>query len=520
MSSATRVVKNTIFLYCRIAVNILIALYSTRLVLDALGVEDFGIYNLVAGSIAMLTFLNSAMAEATQRFMAYAHGEGNVEKQIKIFNVSAILHLLIALLIVLILELAGYFLFKGVLEIPEDRVKVAKLVYQFMIASTFFTILKVPFDAVLNSNENMFWVALLGIISSICRLGIAIYIVYTNLDSLVVYGLLMALLSIVMISTTMTYCYKKYQEVRFRLISHFDSKLFKEMTSFASWTLLSHSAWIIASQGTAVVLNSFFGVAINAAQGVANQVSGQLANLSNTMHNALNPVIIKSEGRKDRRKMLEASMFGNKISFFIIALFSIPLIIEMPYVLGLWLKDVPEFAVVFCRLSLIRLQVGAITHTFYVAIGAIGKIKKDAIWEALIFTSILPISYLAFQLGASPEAIYLTFIFAFVGISIVRVYFLNRLGGLSVAYFMKNSVLRCYAVFFSSFFIATIPLLFQNDGLLRFIIVLLASSFTFFITTFAFGLNKEENRQILNVVNRLTKNKIRAFSFKAKLARQ
>ena len=503
MDTAIRVAKNTLFLYVRIVVNVLISLYSTRIILDALGVEDFGIYNLVAGAIAMLTFLNSAMAEASQRFMSYAHGEDNTIKQLHIFNVSATMHILIAIVVSIILEIAGYFLFSGILEIPESRVGVAKIIFQFMVISTFFTILKVPYDAVLNARENMLLIAILGILQAFIKLGIAIYISYSKFDSLIAYGLLMALLSILMIAISMIYCHSKYGEVKLNLVSRFEKKLFKEMLSFASWTLLSHSAWIITSQGASVVLNSFFGVAINAAQGIANQISGQLANLSNTMHNALNPVIIKSEGKNDRPKMLEASMFGNKISFFVICFFSIPLIVEMPYVLGLWLKDVPEYAVVFCRLSLIRLQVGALTHTFYVAIGAIGRIKKDAIWESIVFISILPLSYVMYRFGASPQAIYKNLIVAFIGISIIRVYFLNRLGGLSVAYFMKNIVLRCLFVYLVTIIIAGIPGLFQEDGLLRLMTVSFFSSLSFFIVVFSLGLNGVERVQVMMVMKGL-----------------
>jgi O-antigen/teichoic acid export membrane protein len=499
---ASRVARNTGFLYVRIFINIFISLYSTRIVLDALGVEDFGIYNLVAGVIGMLAFLNSAMAEASQRFMAFAHGEQDIEKQKRIFNVSIILHLLIAVAVFLILEIAGYYLFKGVLEIPAERVKTAKIVYQFMLVSTLFSIIRVPYDAVLNAHENMFVVALIGITNSVIKLGIALYVAYTSFDKLIMYGLLMALLAVAMIAALYFYCHFKYKEVKFGLRVYFDKLLFREMGGFAGWTFLGQAAYVITMQGTTVVLNSFFGVIVNAAQGIANQVSNQLKEFSVTMQQALNPVIVKREGKKDRHKMLEAAMFGNKISFFVLSFLSIPLLIEMPNVLNIWLKDVPEFAVIFCRLQLLRIIVGSLTQSFYVALGAIGKIKNYTIWESSIFVMVLPISYLMFKLGAPPEMIYINLVFLGIAVQIVRIFFLKRLGGLSIRMFLKNVVLRSSLVFVIAFSIASVPLFLFADNLLRVLLVIVASSVPFLAATYFVGFNNIERKQVFDIIYR------------------
>lgn len=505
MDVAKRVAKNTGFLYARIVINILISIYSTRLILDALGIEDFGIYNLVGGAIAIFGFLNSAMAEATQRFMSFAQGEKDLDKQKRIFNVSVVLHFLIAIAIVILLEIAGYFLFNGILEIPEERMYVAKLVYHFMVANTFFTIIKVPYDAILTAHENMFLIAVLGIIHSVIKLGIAIYITYTVYDQLIAFGLLMALLSIFVIVLSYIYCHVKYEEVTLNFNRYLDKKIFREMGSFASWSLLGHAAYVITMQGTSIVLNIFFGVAINAAQGVANQVSNQLKGFSSTMLKALNPVIVKKEGENNREKMLEASMFGNKISFFVLSFLTIPLFIEMPYILDLWLKDVPEYAVIFCRLSLLRMPLSLLTETFYVAIGAIGRIKQSAFWESMIFTSVLPFSYLMYKFDASPETIYINLILMTIGLSIARVFFLNRLGGLSVKLFLKNIVSRCIGVFIVTFILASIPFLTMNEGFIRLVIVSFISAISFIALMYTVGFNTIEKNQILAVIKSFTK---------------
>lgn len=500
MNVAKRVAKNTGFLYARIIINILISLYSTRLILDALGIEDFGIYNLIGGAIALFGFLNSAMAEATQRFMSFAQGENDMSKQKSIFNVSVVLHFVIAITIVLLLEIAGYFLFGGILDIPEERINVAKLVYQFMVVSTFFTILKVPYDAILTAHENMLLIAVLGVIHSILKLGIAIYITYTIFDQLIVFGLLMAILSVLVIILSYIYCHIKYEEVTFNFNRYLNISLFREMGSFASWSLLGHTAYVITMQGTSIILNMFFGVAVNAAQGVSNQVSNQLKGFSSTMLKALNPVIVKREGGNDREKMLEASMFGNKISFLVLSLLTIPLFVEMPYILDLWLTEVPEFAVIFCRLSLLRMPLGLLTETFYVAIGAIGKIKQSVIWESSIFISVLPISYALYKIGASPEIVYINLVIMTIAISIARVFFLNKLGGLSIRTFLINIAFRCISVFLLTLVLTSIPFKLMEEGIIRLLLVSTTGIITFLILTYFVGFNTIEKSQIKKVI--------------------
>ena len=253
-------------------------------------------------------------------------------------------------------------------------------------------------------------------------------------------------------------------------------------------------------QGTTVVLNTFFGVVINAAQGIANQVSNQIKNFLGTMQTALNPVIIKRESKKDRARMLEASMFGNKIAFFVLAFMSIPLLIEMQSILNIWLKDVPEFAVIFCRLQLIRLIIGALTQSFFVAIGAIGNIKKYSIWESVLFISVLPASYILFSRGASPEVIYFIMILAGSLIGVVRVYFLNKLGGLSVSMFLKNIVLRSIGVFILTFGVASVPLFMKDAEIWRLLLVLAGSSGSLLLFGYYFGFNLVEKKQLKDVL--------------------
>ncbi|MFI1772470.1 MATE family efflux transporter [Thalassobellus citreus] len=497
MQQAKRVAKNTGILYVQMAITVTMSLYATRLILAALGAEDFGVFNVVGGAIAMLTFLNSAMTTASQRFMSFAQGQGDFKKQKTIFNVSTLLHFCIATILVVLLELVSGFLFDGILKISPDRIEVAKTIYQFLIFSTFFTLISVPYDAVINAHENMLLVAILRIIEVVLKLGIAILIGFLSIDRLYIYGLLMAILTVSLFFIRVIYCHKNYEEVTIGVKKYYNKTTFKEMTSFAGWSLLSSSASMLTMQGMTILINSFFGVIVNAAQGIALQITGQIMAFSNTMLKALNPLIVKSEGENNREKMLKASMTGNKLSFLLLAFFSIPAIIEMPYILSLWLKDVPEFAIIFCRLNLFRSTLTQLTVTFPTAIGATGKIKESQLIESIIWILLLPVSYIMFKNGARPETIYINLIFMVIALSFSRIYFAHRVCGMSIKSYINRVVLRGAGVFLFTATLSFLPLLIFSEGFLRLISVLVISSVSFILSVVVIGLESTEKTLVL-----------------------
>jgi len=333
-STSHRVAMNTGILYAKTGITMFISLYTTRLILNSLGTSDFGIFGIIGTAIAMLGFLGSAMAASTQRFMSYTQGEGNMEKQKSIFNVSIVLHFLVALILGVALLIAGQFFFNGTLNIPDERIFAARVIYYFMIASFLFTIMSVPYEAVLNAHENMLYYAIVGIIESVLKLTVAIIVVYTVADKLIVYGALMAGISFTVMIIMRMYCHRNYNECVFKPKAHFDKKLMKEMTSFAGWSFLGNISQTIANLGQGIVINKFFGTVINASQGIAGQVNGQLSVFTTSLMKALNPVITKSEGAGNRKLMIDTTMMGCKISFFLMAIVSVPALIEMPYILN------------------------------------------------------------------------------------------------------------------------------------------------------------------------------------------
>jgi O-antigen/teichoic acid export membrane protein len=500
-NSAKRVAKNTGFLYIRMGITVFVSLYVTRLVLGTLGAEDFGIYSLVAGMVSMLVFLNAAMTAATQRFMSYAQGERNLAKQKKIFNVSILLHFIIAIAVALLMELVGYFLLEGVLDIPIDRIAAAKLIFHFMVVSTFFTIISVPYDAVVNAHENMFFVAITGVLESFLKLAVAIYITYADYDKLIIFGLLMAAIAILMLIIKQVYCYKNYDEVKINFNKYFDLPLLKEMGSFASWSFLTSSTSMLSFYGQGIVLNIFFGPIVNAAQAISAQVSGQLSAFSTTMLKALNPLLAKSEGGGDRALMLNASIFGSKISSFLLMLFFIPVIVEMPYIFSLWLTDVPEFTIIFCRLLLVKNLIEQLFLTLNSSILAVGNIKKYQIWKSLFQLIPLPICYLLFLNDFPAYTLYIIFIFQSVIIGTVTLYFCKEYCDLSISDFIVNVVLRCMMTFILILGLTICCSVFFTDDFYRLILVLMTSFILFLFTVWFVGFNKKEratNRMFLS----------------------
>ena len=239
MSTTTRVIKNTGFLYAKMGISVFLSLYTTRLILASLGASDFGVFNIVGGAITMLGFLNSTMANATQRFMSFAEGEGNILKKKQIFNVSMLLHIGVALLTGIILLIAMIPLFGGIFNIVPDRVYAAKVIYLSLIVSTMFTVINVPYDSVMNAHENMLYYALIGIFESILKLIVAFACVYTTSDKLIVYGVLMAVIPFITLSIMKWYCHRKYSECVFGFKKYWNSGLVKEIGLFSGWNLLT-----------------------------------------------------------------------------------------------------------------------------------------------------------------------------------------------------------------------------------------------------------------------------------------
>lgn len=496
MSTSKRVVKNTLILYSRMLLTVVISLYSTRIILNTLGASDYGTFNVVGGAIAMLTFLNSSMAAASQRFISYALGKNELNTIRNIFNNSVIIHALVAIILVILIEGVGFYLFDGILKIPEERIHVAKLIYQFMIVSTVFNVISVPYDALVISHENMLFVAITSFVNVIGKFIIAIYLSVSSYDKLITYGFLMMFLNFGLYLLRKFYCHKKYTESRVQIKKYFHKAIFKEMTGFAGWSLLATSSSMLSNYGQGIIVNMFFGTIVNAAQGVVGQLSRVISSLTTNLLKALNPIITKSEGAGNRELMLKSAMMGSKVTFFLLMFFYIPLFIETPFIFKLWLKNVPEFTIIFCRLALIRNLIEQLFFTLVTAISAVGNIKKYKIWASVLSFFPLILAYLLFKWDYPVYTIYIIFIVYSIFDSILILYYAKVICGLSIIHFFNNNILRCFLAFAVVFVISYLSLFFIDEGFTRLIITLTVSSSFFMLIVWFVGFSFEEKSKI------------------------
>lgn len=506
MATIQRVLKNTSFLYVKMAITMFISLYTTRIILDALGASDFGIYNIVGGAIAMLGFLNGALASATQRFMSYAEGEGNMLNKKEIFNVSIILHLGISILVVLILEIAGFFFFNGILSIPDERMYSAQFIYHCAVIATVFTIQSVPYDAVMNAHENMLYYAVIGVVESLLKLLAAIIITQTSMDQLILYGILIALISLIIRVIMRVYCHRKYDECVFNPRLYFDWKLSKQMAEFAGWNATTAITSMVSQYGLGIVLNHFFGTIVNAAQGITNQISGQFGALSTNAMKALSPVITKSAGAKDYVLFYKSTTFGSKVLFFITSACFLPILINLNPILSFWLKDVPPYTQVFVWLYLIVNIIDTIAICLPIAISGVGKIKYYQLSISII--GFIPIigSIFLFINGYEAYYVYITMIVASLMKLFVRMYFAHTVCRFSINLLFWEDIIRPVVAFVLSVLI----LMFINHELtiesysLITIIIIFITHISFYGLIYSFvGFNHKDRQYIFPIIRSL-----------------
>ena len=406
-----------------------VSFYTTRILLQALGAVDFGIFNIVAGSINMLAFINASLAFSTQRFISYAEGMKRKEIVRNIFNTSLNLHLGINVFVIVIFIIGGFFFFNNVLNIPANRFFAAKCVYACMILTISFSLITVPYEAMLNAKENMFIYSILGIIEVVLKLIIAIIISHIILDKLIIYGFLYVFVTIISRLVMSLYCKCHYEECSRITFGKIDKKISKEMISFTGWNLINISSGMIALYGLGIVLNYFFGVILNAAMGISMQVSGALSGFSQNMMKAVTPIITKKEGEKLTAQMLSITLISSKFSFFLLSFFSIPICFAMNDLLHFWLKEVPEWTILFCRLQIICALTEQLTAIFVQAIFAHGEIKQYNLVRTFVNLAPIVVSVIMFSFipELPPYWLLLLWIFFRGGITgIVTIYFSKR----------------------------------------------------------------------------------------------
>ena len=456
MQATLKVVINTVVLYAKILVTMAIALISVPLILKALGVSDYGLYNLIAGVVAMLSFLNNSMTVSSQRYMSVVMGANDETKINVIYNTSFLLHLLLGIVVVLGLEIGTFLIDK--LNIEPGRIGVAQMLYQFLIATTFCRIISVPFDAIMNAHEDMVAFSVIELIDSVLMLLIAVILQYIPGDKLFFYGMSILLIAVLSLAMKYGWSYWKYKKYRINMKKYKGQFQTKEMFGFAGWNLFGGLALMGRNQGVAVIINLFLGTIANAAYGVANQINGALCHFSSTFQKAINPQLMKSEGMGSRERLMRISFITSKFSVLAICLFAIPLIVEMPDVLQIWLKDnIPPYSIELSCCILILSVVTQYSMGIMSAIQAVGKIRNYQIAIGTLILMNIPLAYIVLKLGLPVYIVTTTFIIIEFISLFVRLAFAKKLTNLVPRHFFEQVVKPTLCVVLIPLIICIIP---------------------------------------------------------------
>lgn len=404
-SKNTRIAKNTLFLYLRMFFVLLVSLYTTRVVLNALGVVDYGVYNVVAGFVAMFAFLNTSMSNGIQRFYNFKLGSEGEAALTKVYNTSLLIQGILSIIVVLLLETIGLWYINEKMVIPLDRMDTARWLYHFSVISLVLVIMQIPYSSAIIAHERMGFFALVSIIDAVAKLIIALILPYVGSDKLFVYGIYS--LGIAIINFVLYYAYNKihFKELLFRI--EFDRELFISMLSFSGWNVFGTFAFMIRQQGLTILLNFFFGTVVNAAQGIAAQIQSAIQGFSGNIVVAFRPQMVQSYAQGDYGRVSHMFCSLSKISFLMLFMLSAPVAFEIDYILKLWLGDaVPEYTSYFTIMVLANMVLLSLHTPIVTLIHASGQMKKFQIVTSLIICSIIPISWVALKMGAEPGSVY------------------------------------------------------------------------------------------------------------------
>lgn len=493
-----RIAKNTLILYIRMFVFMAIGFYTSRVILNTLGVEDYGVYNVVGGIVTMFTFINGALASATSRNITFELGTGNKEKLRAVFGTGLTIHGIVSLIIILAAETIGLWLFYQKMQIPVDRMDAAMWVYQLSVLSAALSIMMVPYNAAIIAHEKMSAFAWITLLDAILKLVIVFLLVVIPYDKLIIYALLFFLVSVVDQLIYVIYCFKHFPESHSGFL--WNNIILKEMSSFAGWSLFGNLAGVAFTQGVNILLNIFFGPVVNAARGVAVQVQSIVQQFIRNFQVALNPQITKSYAANELGEMHKLMFRSARFSFLLMFFISLPVLLETNFLLVIWLKIVPENTVLFFRLIMCTSLIYATANPLIIANQATGIVKNYQIVCGCILLTILPISYLVLKLGAPAYSVFVVHFVVEAIAQFARMYMLRHLIDLPVSAYMKQIYLPLLGVIVTS---AILPLGVHctlDEGVLRFLAVGAVSVLSVGLASWTLGLTQNERRFLLEKI--------------------
>lgn len=499
-----RIAKNTLLLYIRLLLTLCVGLYTSRVVLQTLGVQDYGVYNVVAGFVSMFSLLTGSLSNAISRYFTFTLGKDDIQRLKIVFSTSVIIQLALAILVAAITELFGLWFLNSKLNIPATRMIAANWVFHFSVLSFVINLVSIPYNACIIAHEKMDVFTYISVLETILKLTIVFMLVISPFDKLISYTILFVFVSIVIRMIYGVYCKRKFEECVFSW--SFDKNLLKEMMGFASWNLLGSASMVLNNQGVNVIINIFFGVTVNAARGVTNQVEGIVKQFVTNFTTAINPQIVKSYASGNYSYMNTLIINGAKYSVCLMLIFTIPFLFETENILKLWLGKYPTYAPIFLRLALIGSIVDMSGNSLANAVWASGNIKKYYIYIGALGLMTIPLTYILFLIGFPPFYSYISYIIAYFVIQIVRLFIAKSEIPFQILPYVKDVYIKTLAIAIIPIVITYIPYRFLYEGFVKTFIIIVLSILICILSIYKIGLGVSEKAfvksKILNLFNK------------------
>ena len=493
-----RIAKNTLALYIRMLFMMIVSLYTSRVILHTLGVEDFGIYNVVGGVVSMFSVISGSLSAAISRFITYELGKGDKDKLIRIFSSSVTIQIGLGLIILVLAELVGVWFLNAKMNIPDSRIYAANWVFQLSILTFVINLVSVPYNAAIIAHEKMSAFAYISILEVMAKLVIVYLLIISPIDKLIFYAILMAFVAFMVRFVYGYYCKRHFEECTYHFI--FDKELLKKMFGFAGWNFIGAASAVLRDQGGNIVINLFCGPAVNAARGIAYQVNNAINGFVGNFMMALNPQITKSYASGDKDYMMTLIYQGARLSFYILLLLSLPVIINVHYILTLWLKIVPEHTTLFVQLVLIFAMSESISNPLITAMLATGKIRNYQIVVGGLQLMNLPISYILLRLGFIPETVLIVAICISQCCLGTRLFMLRSMIGLSIRQYLSRVYFNVLLVTVLSAIIPCVVFYHLNETFVNVMFICVVSVICTCIVIYYIGCNKQERQFILSKV--------------------
>lgn len=498
-SDKKRLAKNTILLYGRTIVVMFISLYVSRIILNVLGISDYGVYNAVGGIVGMFAVISSSLVAATQRYISFELGKKD-GKPSYIFSLAMGLHFLIAAVILLLAETVGVWFLNTYMNLPADRMVAANWVFQFSVLAFVIQIITIPYNAIIIAQEKMGVFAIISITEAILKLGFALLLLVFFSEKLIFYALSMAIIPACVLVFNYSYCKTRYKECCVLKIET-KSTAYRQLGGFIGWNFIGSTATVLSKQGVNVLLNIFCGVIVNAGRGIAAQVDNAVNQFINSFTTAIRPQITKTYAAQEYKECFSLVNQGTKLIIYLTLLFVIPLTLRTEYVLTIWLKMVPDYAILFTRLSFVILVMDALSTPLYYLMLATGKIKKYQITAGTLALLVFPLTWVALKFGFNPEVTYYILFASNIARWIFQLHFLRKLAGLDVKQYLIASIVPILLV---TIFTSVTGILINRiipDTFIGLLILTIGITLVIVFSILLFGLTKGERESVIRVVN-------------------